>query len=379
MNFQIKHITMKKLLPLLFCAFFSTPFFAQTGTGIVLLTGPTHTFTPTTVDSASSFDFQLVNTVAIEQTVLFGGLNAPFALADNTPQVVAASDTLDLSISFTPSSIGAFSDTLNVVGTIFGDAMLVVSGDGIQVQLTWVSDTLQFATTAIGQTDTVALSLSSVGDGTAVISDLQFSNSIFTVDSAASQFNIAQGTTDNITFVFAPINAGEFSETVTISTNDPNNSQIVITLLSTGISEVSGEVCDLVWTVVNSPFTLVGDIVVPEGCSLTIDPGVEVNMGGHKLTANGEFVCLGTSEAPITIQGGVVHLGPGAPALIEYLVYEGWGGDVNVDSPYALLYYNNFGSIEGQYDFDCYDQYYNNYHTGTTTSYSSYGCQNFYR
>ncbi|HHZ82279.1 MAG TPA: hypothetical protein EYN64_06120, partial [Flavobacteriales bacterium] len=138
---------MKKLLPLLFCAFFSTPFFAQTGTGIVLLTGPTHTFTPTTVDSASSFDFQLVNTVAIEQTVLFGGLNAPFALADNTPQVVAASDTLDLSISFTPSSIGAFSDTLNVVGTIFGDAMLVVSGDGIQVQLTWVSDTLQFATT----------------------------------------------------------------------------------------------------------------------------------------------------------------------------------------------------------------------------------------
>ena len=267
---------MKKLLPLLICALFSTTFFAQTGTGIILQTGPNHAFTATTVDASSTFDFQLINTVAIEQSVFFGGLSAPFALANNAPQLVAASDTLDLSITFTPTAIGSFTDTLDVVGTIFGDAMLIVSGDGIQVQLTWVSDTLQFATTAIGQTDSITLALSSVGDGTAVISDLQFSSPVFTVDSAASGFNIAQGTTDSLTFVFAPINAGLFSETVTLTTNDPNNSEIVITLLSTGISEVSGEVCDLVWTIENSPYTLVGDIVVPEGCALTVEAGVQV-------------------------------------------------------------------------------------------------------
>jgi len=72
MNFQPKYITMKKLLPLLICAFISTTFFAQTGTGIVLQTGPNYTYTPTTVGDGTTFEFKLVNTVAIEQSVLFG-------------------------------------------------------------------------------------------------------------------------------------------------------------------------------------------------------------------------------------------------------------------------------------------------------------------
>jgi len=294
---------MNKLLPFLFFAFISTAFLAQTGTGIILQTGPSHTFTPTTVGDETTFDVQLINTVAIEQSVLFSGLDSPFALADDSLGV-EASDTLDLSITFSPTSIGTFSDTLNLVGTIFGEAMLVVSGDGIQVQLTWVSDTLSFATTAIGQTDTVSLSLSSVGNGTAVISDLQFSNPVFTVDSAASVFNIAQDTTEILTFVFAPINAGEFSETVTLITNDPNHSAIVITLLSTGISEVSGEVCDFVWTVENSPYTLVGDIVVPEGCTLTVEAGVDVVGNNYNIEVFGVFASNGTADSPVTISLG---------------------------------------------------------------------------
>ena len=79
---------MKKLLPLLIWAFISTNFFAQTGTGIILQTGPSHTFSPTTVGDGTTFDFQLINTVGIEQSILFGGLEAPFALADDAPQVV---------------------------------------------------------------------------------------------------------------------------------------------------------------------------------------------------------------------------------------------------------------------------------------------------
>jgi hypothetical protein len=124
--------------------------FGQTGTGVVLITDGSYQFTPTTVDSTSTFDFQLTNTVGVAQTVYFGGLSTPFALINNAPVEVAPQDTIDLSISFTPESTGTHSDTLEVIGGIFGSAELIVSGNGIQVQLSWTPEILVFDTTAIG-------------------------------------------------------------------------------------------------------------------------------------------------------------------------------------------------------------------------------------
>ena len=75
---------MKHFLPLLF-ALLTTPLWSQTGNGVVLLTDASHTFTPTTVDSTTSFSFQLVNEVGVAQTVFFGALDAPFSMDDNSP------------------------------------------------------------------------------------------------------------------------------------------------------------------------------------------------------------------------------------------------------------------------------------------------------
>jgi len=97
--------------------------FGQTGTGVVLITDGSYQFTPTTVDSTSTFDFQLTNTVGVAQTVYFGGLSTPFALINNAPVEVAPQDTIDLSISFTPESTGTHSDTLEVIGGIFGSCL----------------------------------------------------------------------------------------------------------------------------------------------------------------------------------------------------------------------------------------------------------------
>ena len=174
---------MKKLLPLLLLALFSGNFLAQTGNGVILLTDESYSFSPTTVDESTTFDFRLVNTVAIEQTVYFGGLNAPFSLADDTPQQVGAADSLDVSITFSPTSIGSFSDTLDVVGSIFGSASLIVSGDGIQVTLEWSPNTVVFETTALGQTSTdESLVFSSVGDGTAILEVSSISAPEFAVE-----------------------------------------------------------------------------------------------------------------------------------------------------------------------------------------------------
>ena len=153
---------------------------------------------------------------------------------------------------------------------------------------------------------------------------------------------------------------------MTFETNDPNNPIVTISLMATSISEVSGEICDAVWSLADSPFTLVGDIYVPEGCTLEIESGVLVDMGGFSIDIDGEFICAGTADAPINVEGGVIHLGPGAPAVIEYLEYEGYGETQDVESSYAMLYYNNWESSSSQYDFDCYQENNNNYYTAAT-------------
>ena len=100
---------MKKFLPFLASLLLASVSWGQTGNGVVLLTDASYTFTPTTVDSSSTFNVQLKNTVGIAQTVFFGGLDAPFVLSNNDPIEVASHDTIDFSITFTPSAIGSFS------------------------------------------------------------------------------------------------------------------------------------------------------------------------------------------------------------------------------------------------------------------------------
>ena len=99
-----KTIAMKKLA--FFFAMLSiawTGVAQTTGSGIVLLTGSPYEFTPTTVDSTTTFEFQLVNTVGVQQVVYFGGLDAPFNVTPLIPTAVPANDTLDMELTFNPT------------------------------------------------------------------------------------------------------------------------------------------------------------------------------------------------------------------------------------------------------------------------------------
>lgn len=64
---------------------------------------------------------------------------------------------------------------------------------------------------------------------------------------------------------------------------------------------VEGEIgIDTVWSLVDSPFVLSGNVAVLPGATLTIEPGVEVKFGGlFSLIVNGTLVARGTEEKPI--------------------------------------------------------------------------------
>jgi hypothetical protein len=64
---------------------------------------------------------------------------------------------------------------------------------------------------------------------------------------------------------------------------------------------------DTTWTKAGSPYTLVGNLLVDNGVTLTIQPGVVVNIDGYLCRVNGTIRAVGNSAEPITFNDGTVE------------------------------------------------------------------------
>lgn len=61
---------------------------------------------------------------------------------------------------------------------------------------------------------------------------------------------------------------------------------------------------DTTWTKANSPYSLTGPMLVSEGVTLTIEPGVTVNFNEYYIKVNGTLVARGSNADPINCNGG---------------------------------------------------------------------------
>ena len=83
----------------------------------------------------------------------------------------------------------------------------------------------------------------------------------------------------------------------------------LVTLLSLAVpvaaaTTISGGDVSGTWTAAGSPYRINGDITVPAGPTLTIEPGVEVVFESwYKLTVNGTLLAEGTDSSPILFTG----------------------------------------------------------------------------
>jgi hypothetical protein len=74
--------------------------------------------------------------------------------------------------------------------------------------------------------------------------------------------------------------------------------------LAAGATEVSGGNVSGTWTAAGSPYDILGDITVPAGQNLTLEPGVSVVFqGAYRLTVTGTIDAVGTQADSIRITG----------------------------------------------------------------------------
>ncbi|MFB3887965.1 MAG: hypothetical protein ACE14S_00615 [Candidatus Bathyarchaeia archaeon] len=65
---------------------------------------------------------------------------------------------------------------------------------------------------------------------------------------------------------------------------------------------------DTTWTKANSPYNLAGPTAVNVGATLTIEPGVIVNLNGFYMRVNGTLVARGTAAEKVCFNGGQVTI-----------------------------------------------------------------------
>lgn len=76
---------------------------------------------------------------------------------------------------------------------------------------------------------------------------------------------------------------------------------ISIVQASTQVTGIIGS--DTTWTAANSPYTLAGNVLVNNAVTLTIEPGVTVDLNGYYIMVNGTLQARGTSIDKITFNG----------------------------------------------------------------------------
>jgi len=229
----------------------STVFVPVNGTGIAAVGTPpptyllsvsaaSLTFANTLVGSSASQTISLTNSgtgaVTISQATLTG---SGFALSGLTGTVtLTAGNSLMLTVSFAPSTMGTVTGSLTVVSNATNSpATISLSGTGIQPQISVAPSSISFTNVSVGVTNTQSLTIKNAGTATLTLSQASLAGTSFTYSGLALPLSLAPGASSAFTVAFAPASASNFYANLSLTNNSPS-SPFVIPLSGTSVAPV---------------------------------------------------------------------------------------------------------------------------------------------
>lgn len=103
---------------------------------------------------------------------------------------------------------------------------------------------------------------------------------------------------------------------------------------------------DTTWTKANSPYSLSAPTMVNIGVSLTIEPGVIVDLNGYYIIVNGTLRAIGSAEEKVYFNGGSISFTPTSrDSVIENVVLS-YNGSILVTNSSPKIAYSSIDSID---------------------------------
>jgi hypothetical protein len=227
----------------------STNSIAVTGTG--LSATPTQTYSLSGSVSSLSFGNTLVGSSASQAITLTnsgtGGViisqaavtGAGFTVSGFTGTVTLAADqSLTLNVSFAPATTGSVTGSLSVVSsTTSSPATIVLTGTGVQPQISVVPASVSFANVTVGVTNTQSLIIKNPGTANLSVTQASLAGTAFSFSGLALPLSLPPGGSSTFSVAITPVSASSYYANLTLANNTPN-SPLVVPLAATAVSSV---------------------------------------------------------------------------------------------------------------------------------------------
>ncbi|MGA7512838.1 MAG: choice-of-anchor D domain-containing protein [Candidatus Sulfotelmatobacter sp.] len=275
---------------------------ALSGTGVapatLTATPASLTFTNITVGQNQAQTETVTNTGGENATISGSTASGTgFSISGiSTPLTLAPGQSTKFNVTLTPPSAGNFSGSISITSDA-SDPSLSVALSGTAVApatLTATPTSLTFASVPLGQNQTQTETVKNTGGVNAAISAATASGTGFSVVGISTPLTLTPGQSTSFSVTFTPSSAGNFSGSVSI-TSDASNPSLTIPLNGSGAAgtlSVSSPVA-VGNVVVGASGTATGTLTA-SGASVTVS---SVSLGG---TNPGEFAISGVTF-PVTV------------------------------------------------------------------------------
>jgi|GEM_PF-2392540 len=187
------------------------------------------------IGSSSSLDLKVISTGT--DTLHVGDIHSSdstFSISD-TSFSLAPAESLDITVTFSPTVIRSYSGTLTILHDAKGSTTVPIAGRGAGIVVPGIDvspDTLKFHQVEIGQGTLKTLCIRSTGTATLTVSDIEPSSSVLTI--ADTSFILLPSESTNVAMTFTPTDVQAYVESLAIFSNASPES-LVVPIFGSGI------------------------------------------------------------------------------------------------------------------------------------------------
>ena len=258
----------------------------------------------TLVGTSSSGTISLTNTgtdsVSISQLTYTG---SGFTVSGfNGAVTLAAGQSLPLSVTFAPASVGNFAGSLSAVSNATNSpATISLSGKGVQPVISVIPSTVSFNNVTVGVTNTQTVTIANPGTANLTVSQASLVGAPFSYSGLTLPLTILPGGSSFFTVSFTPSSASSFSAHLSLTSNAPT-SPLNVSLSGAGASPnlvLSASPTSLSFATLNTGSTATQTVTLTNTGNSAVSIS-QVSVSGSSFSATGIAVPLSVAAGQST-------------------------------------------------------------------------------